>query len=288
MHLKLFLVAAVPSIQYNLEPEIYSIRGLKAFLKIAEQKQLSKYPVHIKLNTGMNRLGFDSETLPEFISIIKKNTSIEIRSILSHLASSDVDSHKDFTLKQINDFKKDASYITQNLGINPILHISNTSAITNFPDAECDMVRLGIGLYGISNSESETKQLETVGTLKSIISQIRTIQIGESVGYSRKFIAEKRTKVATIPIGYADGISRAWGNGVGFVLINDQKATIIGSICMDMLMVDVTEINCCEGNQVVLFGKDLSVTTIAKTINTIPYEILTSVSHRVKRVFYRE
>ena len=275
-------------IQYNLEPEIYSIRGLKAFVKIAEQKQLIKYPVHIKLNTGMNRLGFDSETLPEFISIIKKNTSIEIRSILSHLASSDVDSHKDFTLKQINDFKKDASYITQNLGINPILHISNTSAITNFPEAECDMVRLGIGLYGISNNESETKQLETVGTLKSIISQIRTIQIGESVGYSRKFIAEKRTKVATIPIGYADGISRAWGNGVGYVLINNQKATIIGTICMDMLMVDVTEINCCEGNQVVLFGKDLSVTTIAKTINTIPYEILTSISHRVKRVFYRE
>ena len=150
------------------------------------------------------------------------------------------------------------------------------------------MVRLGIGLYGISNSEIETKELETVGTLKSIISQIRTIKTGESVGYSRKFIASKVTRVATIPIGYADGISRSWGNEVGYVLINNQKATIIGSICMDMLMVDVTEINCFEGNQVILFGKDLPVTTIAQKINTIPYEILTSISQRVKRIFYRE
>ena len=150
------------------------------------------------------------------------------------------------------------------------------------------MVRLGIGLYGISNNETETKNLETVGTLKSVISQIRNIDAGESVGYSRKFMAEKPTKVATIPIGYADGISRAWGNGLGYVLINNQKASIIGSICMDMLMVDVTKINCFEGNEVILFGKDLSVSKIAQMTNTISYEILTSVSHRVKRVFYRE
>ncbi|WP_309608021.1 bifunctional UDP-N-acetylmuramoyl-tripeptide:D-alanyl-D-alanine ligase/alanine racemase [Flavobacterium sp.] len=275
-------------IQYKLEPEIYSIRGLKAFIKIAEQKQLISYPIHIKLNTGMNRLGFDTEMLPESISIVKKNKTIEIKSILSHLASSDVAADKDFTLKQIHDFEKDANFITQNLGIHPILHISNTSGISNFPQAQFDMVRLGIGLYGISNNETETKNLETVGTLKSVISQIRNIDAGESVGYSRKFMAEKPTKVATIPIGYADGISRAWGNGLGYVLINNQKASIIGSICMDMLMVDVTKINCFEGNEVILFGKNLSVSKIAQMTNTISYEILTSVSHRVKRVFYRE
>ncbi len=282
-------MTSFPSIvQYTLEPEIYSIRGLKAFVKIAEQKQLNNYPVHIKINTGMNRLGFDTEMLPELIDIIAKSPSIEIKSILSHLASSDVSNHKDFTNQQIKDFKENANFISKSLNIHPILHISNTSGISNFPDAECDMVRLGIGLYGISNSEIETKELETVGTLKSIISQIRTIKTGESVGYSRKFIASKVTRVATIPIGYADGISRSWGNEVGYVLINNQKATIIGSICMDMLMVDVTEINCFEGNQVILFGKDLPVTTIAQKINTIPYEILTSISQRVKRIFYRE
>ena len=150
------------------------------------------------------------------------------------------------------------------------------------------MVRLGIGLYGVSNDIHETKELENVGTLKSIISQIRILNIGESVGYNRRFMVEKPTKIATIPIGYADGISRAWGNGIGYVLINEQKALIIGSICMDMLMVDVTEIICFEGNEVIIFGKNPSVTTIAKALNTIAYEILTSISGRVKRVFYRE
>jgi alanine racemase len=150
------------------------------------------------------------------------------------------------------------------------------------------MVRLGIGLYGISNDPEEQPNLENVGTLKSIISQIRTIDVGESVGYGRRFIATKTTKVATIPIGYADGISRHWGNGVGFVTINDQKAPIIGSICMDMLMVDVSEISCIEGDSVVIFGESPTVIYLAEKLQTIPYEILTGISQRVKRVFYRE
>jgi len=150
------------------------------------------------------------------------------------------------------------------------------------------MVRLGIGLYGVSNDEEETNELEHVGTLKSIISQIRTLNVGDSVGYGRRFMVEKETKVATIPIGYADGIFRSWGNGVGYVLVNNQKAHIIGSVCMDMLMVDVTGINCFEGNEVIIFGTNPSVSMIAKALNTIPYEILTSISSRVKRVFYRE
>jgi Alr-MurF fusion protein len=275
-------------IQYNLEPEIYSIRQLKAFLKIAELKHLNKYPIHIKINTGMNRLGFDTEILVELTTILKKSELVQVKSILSHLASSDILEHATFTKKQIDHFDRDALFVSKALKINPIRHISNTSAISNNPEAQYDMVRLGIGLYGISNDENEMVFLENVGTLKSIISQIRTIAIGESVGYSRKFIAKRPTKVATIPIGYADGIFRSWGNGIGYVMVNNQKATIIGSICMDMLMVDVTGINCFEGSEVIIFGKDPSVTFMAAQLQTIPYEVLTSVSQRVKRVFYRE
>jgi alanine racemase len=150
------------------------------------------------------------------------------------------------------------------------------------------MVRLGIGLYGISNDEEEQKYLENVGTLKSVISQIRTIEKGESVGYGRRFMANDTTKIATIPIGYADGIRRSWGNGVGYVVINNKQATIVGSICMDMLMVDITAIDCKEGNAVIIFGENPSVNYMAKQLNTIPYEILTSISQRVKRVFFRE
>jgi Alr-MurF fusion protein len=174
------------------------------------------------------------------------------------------------------------------LEITPIRHILNTSGISNFPEAQYDMVRLGIGLYGVSNDSEEQKYLENVGTLKSIISQIRTIQSGESVGYGRRFIANRESKIATIPIGYADGIARSWGNGVGFVMIKNQKAPVLGSVCMDMLMVDVTEIDCKEGDSTVIFGESPSVTYMAEQLNTIPYEILTSISQRVKRVFYRE
>jgi len=164
----------------------------------------------------------------------------------------------------------------------------NTSGISNFSEAQYDMVRLGIGLYGVSNEAEEQKYLENVGTLKSVISQIRMIQAGESVGYGRRFVAQKPTRIATIPIGYADGISRLWGNGVGFVTINSQKATIVGSICMDMLMVDITEIDCKEGDSVIIFGENPTVSFMAEKLQTIPYEILTSISQRVKRVFYRE
>jgi len=275
-------------IQYHLEPEIYSIKGLRAFIRTAEQKELTNYPIHIKINTGMNRLGFDVEMIPELISILRKHPSVQVKTILSHLASSDIASHHEFTLKQIADFERDSSAIMNALKIKPIRHICNTSGISNYPDAQYDMVRLGIGLYGVSNDEEETNEWEHVGTLKSIISQIRTLNVGDSVGYGRRFMVEKETKVATIPIGYADGIFRSWGNGVGYVLVNNQKEHIIGSVCMDMLMVDVTGINCFEGNEVIIFGTNPSVSMIAKALNTIPYEILTSISSRVKRVFYRE
>ncbi|WP_396168692.1 bifunctional UDP-N-acetylmuramoyl-tripeptide:D-alanyl-D-alanine ligase/alanine racemase [Flavobacterium sp.] len=275
-------------IQYKLEPEIYSLKGLNAFLKIAEQRNLKQFPIHIKLDTGMHRLGFEEENIDELISVLKDNSFVSVKSILSHMATSDAFEFREFAHSQIDLFEKLSAKLMIALQISPIRHILNTSGITNFPQAQYDMVRLGIGLYGVSNDAEEQKYLENVGTLKSIISQIRTIQAGESVGYGRRFVANKPTKIATIPIGYADGISRHWGNGVGFVTISSQKATIVGSICMDMLMVDVTGIGCKEGDSVVVFGLNPSVSMIAEQLQTIPYEILTSISQRVKRIFYRE
>ncbi|MSP07900.1 MAG: bifunctional UDP-N-acetylmuramoyl-tripeptide:D-alanyl-D-alanine ligase/alanine racemase [Chitinophagaceae bacterium] len=275
-------------IQHQLEPEIYSLKGLNSFLQLAKHKKLNAFPIHIKLDTGMHRLGFEEENIDDLISVLKENKSVKVKSILSHMATSDSLEHRDFALLQIALFEKLSSKIISDLQINPIRHILNTSGISNFSQAQYDMVRLGIGLYGVSNDENEQRFLENVGTLKSIISQIRTIEKGESVGYGRRFLAQKTSKIATIPIGYADGISRHWGNGLGFVTINNQKATIIGSICMDMLMVDITELKCQEGDEVVLFGANPPVSFIAEKLETIPYEILTSISQRVKRVFYRE
>ena len=278
----------VAIIQHQLEPEIYTMKGLYAFLKIADKKKLKNFPIHIKLDTGMHRLGFEAETINELIAVLKENKSVAVKSILSHMATSDDLIHHEFALSQINLFEQLSSKIMHELQIKPIRHILNTSGISNFPKAQYDMVRLGIGLYGISNDPDEQQYLENVGTLKSIISQIRTIESGESVGYGRRFVAKRTTNIATIPIGYADGISRHWGNEIGFVTINNQKASIVGSICMDMLMVDVTEIQCKEGDGVIIFGESPSVIYIAQKLQTIPYEILTGISQRVKRMFYRE
>ncbi len=275
-------------IQHQLEPEIYSLKGLNSFLKIAEQKKLQNFPIHIKLDTGMHRLGFEETNLAELISILKENKLVQVKSILSHMATSDDMKHHEFGLSQINLFEKLSAKIMSALKIKPIRHILNTSGISSFPQAQYDMVRLGIGLYGISNDINEQVYLQNVGILKSIISQIRTIDAGQSVGYGRRFMATKTTIVGTIPIGYADGISRHWGNGVGFVTIHNQKASIIGSICMDMLMVDVSNIKCNEGDGVTIFGESPTVIFMAQQLETIPYEVLTSVSQRVKRVFYRE
>lgn len=275
-------------IQHQLEPEIYSLRGLNSFLKIAKQKFLKDFPIHIKFDTGMHRLGFEEEHLEELITILKSTKTVKVKSILSHMATSDDHQHNEFGLLQIQRFEKLSNRLIEELDYKPICHLLNTSGISNFPQAQMDMVRLGIGLYGISNDASEQKYLEAVGTLKSIISQIRTIQKGESVGYGRRFMATQETKIATIPIGYADGIRRSWGNGIGYVTINNQKATIVGSVCMDMLMVDVTSIPCVEGNQVIILGENPSVNFMAEKLNTIPYEILTGISQRVKRIFYRE
>ncbi|WP_316635114.1 bifunctional UDP-N-acetylmuramoyl-tripeptide:D-alanyl-D-alanine ligase/alanine racemase [uncultured Flavobacterium sp.] len=274
-------------IQYQLEPEIYSIKGLNAFLKIAREKNLKDFPIHIKLDTGMHRLGFEENTLNELIETLKGSSSVKVKSVLSHLATSDEVKYFEFVRSQINLFDKLSSKLITALNINPIRHILNTSGISNFPDAQYNMVRLGIGLYGVSNDPAEQKYLENVGTLKSIISQVRIIPNGDSVGYGRRFMAERETRIATIPIGYADGISRLWGNQVGYVLIKNQKAKIVGSVCMDMLMVDVSHIDCKEGDSVIIFGESPTVVEMAEALKTIPYEIMTSISQRVKRVFFR-
>ena len=274
-------------IAYDLEPEIYSITGLQAFLKLAKERNISHYPIHVKLDTGMHRLGFEPHLIEELKALLKNNPFVRVNSIFSHLAASDDTSFDAFTKNQIARFDAMSLELISSLNYQPIRHILNTSGIFNYPEYQMEMVRLGIGLYGIGNSEQELQILENVSTLKSVISQIRTVLPEESIGYSRKFMVIKEMQIATIPIGYADGIRRAWGNEKGFVMINNQKATILGNICMDMLMVDVTQINCKSGDEVIIFGNSPKVTEITETIGTIPYEVLTGISQRVKRIFYK-
>jgi alanine racemase len=274
-------------IAYNLEPEIYSITGLQAFLKIAQEQNISNYPIHIKLDTGMHRLGFEAHSISELCSVLKNNNFVKVKSVFSHLAASDDLQFDDFTQLQFQRFDAMFEEIEKIVPSKPIRHILNTSGIFNYADKQMEMVRLGIGLYGIGNSEQELQSLENVSTLKTIISQIRAVLPEESIGYSRRFRVTQKMKVATIPVGYADGIRRAWGNEKGFVTINNQKATILGSICMDMMMVDVSKINCSEGDEVIVFGTNPKITEIATATGTISYEILTGISQRVKRIFYK-
>lgn len=274
-------------IAYNLEPEMYSITGLTSFIDLAKEKNLNAYPIHIKIDTGMHRLGFEKGDISELIALLQHNNFVEVASIFTHLAATDSLEFKDFTLHQIKRFKSMYSKISEELNIHPIRHILNTSGIFNYSEYQFEMVRLGIGIYGVGNSYEEQNALENVSTLKSVISQIRTVEADESIGYSRKFMVKKQMEIATIPIGYADGIRRAWGNEKGYVLINNQKATIVGNVCMDMLMVNVTHINCAEMDEVIVFGENPHVNEIAAVCQTIPYEILTSISQRVKRIFYK-
>lgn len=271
---------------YELEPEIFSFKVLDAFLKLARAHNEYLYPIHLKIDTGMHRLGFFNSELIEVIDVLKHTNVLEVKSVFSHLSTSDMPDYRDFTLKQIEVFKEACEIIEKGLSVKPIRHILNTSGIYNFGEYQMDMVRVGIGLYGVGNDEMENIQLQNVGTLKTIVLQIRALDEGESVGYGRRFRTNKRTRIATIPIGYADGIHRSWGNGIGEVYINGEFVPIVGSICMDMLMVDVTGIICEEGDLVEVFGEHISVSVIAARIGTIPYEIMTSISQRVKRVFF--
>ena len=269
---------------HQLEPSIYNLKTLTAFLAYAEDKALMAYPIHLKFNTGLNRLGFSKEEIPLIIDCIKKSKHIKIKSILSHLAASEDVNEQDFTLLQINNFKKIIQEVCRRLNYTPMAHILNTSGVINYPEAQFDMVRIGIGLYGFGNDKTETSHLKNSHILKSTISQTHVVKIGETVGYNRAFKAKKNTKIATIPIGHADGLSRKLGNGNGSVTILNQKALIVGNVCMDMIMVDVTDINCKEGDDVFIFKTQEDILTISTVSETISYEILTMISQRIKRL----
>lgn len=272
-------------IKFNLEPNVYSITLLKGVIEAAKSLKIQNYPIHIKFNTGLNRLGFTKKDIPEILALVQNQKEIIVASVFSHIAASEDLNEQEFTLQQINNFKEVSAQLIGQLSNKPFRHMLNTSGIINYAsEAQFDMVRLGIGLYGFANDETETAKLKNVITLKSVISQIQTIEKGETVGYNRAFKATENVKTATIPIGHADGISRQFGNGVGYVYINNQKAPIVGNVCMDMIMVNVTNINCQEGDEVLIFKNQIHIEDLAKRTNTIPYELLTAISQRVKRV----
>lgn len=268
-------------IKYCLEPEIYSFRQLKALQRELMKSVQVDYPIHLKVETGMHRLGFDESQIDGLIEWLKSSPEMKVASIFSHLASSSLEGDVDFTKIQIAQFKDIVVKIENDIGYTFIKHILNSSGIINFPEAQFDMVRLGIGLYGIGH-----KQLQNCSALKSMISQIKNVSSGQSIGYDRAFMAEENIKIAIIPIGYADGLSRALSNGRGQVRIHGQKAPIIGNICMDMCMVDVNHIpDAKEGDEVVIWNSREDILSLANELGTIPYEVLTNISQRVKRVF---
>lgn len=278
-------------IQHNLEPEIYSFRVLNLFeetLKRTERNLNKQISVHIKLDTGMHRLGFEVDDINELIVRIKNNKQLRIKSIFSHLVATDESEHDEFTWNQIRKFNEMNDQIKSHFDYPYLKHILNSAGISRFPDAQFDMVRLGIGLYGIGVNASEQAHLQNVSTLKTSISQIKNIPANETIGYSRKGVSNRDTKIATVPIGYADGLSRKLSNGKGKMIIKGKEAPIIGNVCMDMCMIDITDINVNENDEVIVFGEAYPIAEVAKDIGTIPYEVLTNVSRRVKRVYFQE
>ena len=275
-------------IDYNLEPEIYSFRVLKQFVEKLQQKGIEgKYPVQIKLETGMHRLGFKTEDLDELINLLQEN-NLQVKCIFSHLSSADDMEQKEYTMQQIKLFKNNSDKIVTALNYPIIRHILNSSGIVNYTDYQFDMVRIGIGMVGISPNEKIQKQLKSAVSLKTVISQINEILPGESVGYNRRFIADNKTKIATIPVGYADGIPRLIGNGIGKVGVNKTLKPIVGSICMDMMMIELGDLPAKEGDEVIIFDDNPSLQDFAIYCKTIPYEVLTSISRRVKRIYIKD
>ena len=275
-------------IDYNLEPEIYSLRVLELFANQLQLKGIQqKYPIHIKVETGMHRLGFKEHEIDELVENLKKY-NVKVASIFSHLSSADVPEEDYYTMEQIHTFQRVSSKISEALGYQPIRHILNTAGITYYSDYQFEMVRIGIGMVGISANPKVKKQLQSAVTFKTVISQISEVKQGESIGYNRKYKAEKDTRIATIPVGYADGIPRLIGNKKGFVGIQNQKVSIVGNICMDMLMVDLQNIKAKEGDKVIIFNGNPTLEEFSGYCQTIPYEVLTSISRRVKRIYIKD
>lgn len=276
-------------VTYNLEPEIYSFEMLQAFDAFLKNEGLQQYPVHIEIETGMNRLGFAAEEISMLAERLNATRSFKIQTVFSHLAASEEVAQDDFTNQQSSRFEKAAVILEQQLGYSFIRHIANSAAVLRHPHLQMDMVRLGIGLYGVDSAASGKLDLQTVATLKSTVAQLKKLKAGESVSYNRRGKVEKDSLIATVRIGYADGYSRRLGNGVAKVCINNSLVPVIGTICMDMFMVDVTTIpDIKEGDEVIIFGSQLPVKQVAAWAGTIPYEIMTGISQRVKRVYFQE
>jgi alanine racemase len=273
-------------LEYKLEPEIFSFGELQRFTIFLKNNQVENFPIHLKIDSGMHRLGFVEPEIENLCNKLKENKYLSVKSVFSHLAASDEPQHDGFTRQQISRFEQISKKIIDNLNYPVYRHILNSMGVERFPEAQFEMVRLGIGLYGINPFNQG--QLRNVSTLKTIISQIKIIDKGETIGYSRKGKANIETKIAILPIGYADGFDRKLGNGIGKVLVNGQYAPIIGNVCMDMCTANITDINAKEGDEVEIFGDNITISEVAGQIGTIPYEILTGISNRVKRIYFHE
>ena len=278
-------------IYHQLEPEIYSFNILEKLEEAIHQNIIpdnKPIGIHLKIDTGMRRLGFEKQDIDALIKRLKNNKKIIIKSVFSHLAASDEAVHDEFTLQQIKTFEQCSSKIINSFETPIIRHILNSAGISRFPDYHFDMVRLGIGIYGVASDKDIQPKLENVSSLKTTISQIKHIKKGESIGYSRSHFAQEDMTIATLPIGYADGLDRRLSNGKGLLKINSNSVPIVGNICMDMCMIDITNIQAKEGDSVIVFGDENPISDLAKSLDSIPYEVLTSVSRRVKRVYFQE
>lgn len=276
--------------QYHLEPEIYSRRILSDWISYVKNKNApSDMPsVHLKLDTGMHRLGFVEDDYEWLLQQLTENPDIHVSTIFSHLVGADEGVHNNFSHQQYERFVKGSSLIENTLGYKVTKHILNSAGIVRFPEFKLDMVRLGIGLYGVEATGQQQHFLQSAGTLKTVISQIKYLSAGETVGYSRRGLIDHDSAIATLAIGYADGYDRGLGNGIGEVWVNGTLCPTIGNVCMDMTMIDVTNAQAEEGDEVIVFGKEIPITDLAKRINTIPYELLTGIGERVKRIFFKE
>lgn len=276
-------------IENDLEPDIFSFHLLEKFGSFLQDAGITSYPVHIEIETGMNRLGFQPDEVDRLIEILGKNQHVRVQSVFTHLAASEEPAQDVFSLAQFKTFNGVADRLSKSLSYSFLRHIANSAAIFRLPSLQLDMVRLGIGLYGVDSGGSHQQQLEPVATLRTTIAQLKKVPKGESVSYNRRAVVDRDSIIATVRIGYADGFSRRLGNGVGKMWVKGKLAPVVGTVCMDMTMIDVTDISGVkEGDDVIIFGKELPIQKLAEWAGTIPYEVMTGISQRVKRVYYEE
>ncbi|MFT6002515.1 MAG: alanine racemase, partial [Flavobacteriales bacterium] len=273
-------------ISYELQPEIYSLQELDEFVRDLIVAGRQDYPIHIKLETGMNRLGFLPNEIPKLIQYIKSQPEVYIKTVFSHLSSADDKEEEDFTLGQIKKFELYSNQLTSAFNYPIDKHILNTAGIENYPEYQFDMVRLGIGMYGINVSDNS--EIKPISSLKTVIIQLKKLNKGDSIGYGRQTIAEEGMIIAILPIGYSDGLRRSLGNGNYSFYVNGEQCSLAGNICMDICMINVTNCEVKVGDEIEIFGEHNSIEDLANTMGTIPYEVLTSISQRVKRVFYKD